>query len=190
VPSPAVAGGLPLADEITQPGGHDGVLACLLATGSLAGAPVGARASLSFGQRRGPLRLLDRQRLRWARRRGARRIGHRRVPLLTRLAGLDTCHSRVWTLCHDHWKLARPVGQREQRRLCELFQARGRRLLGRWLAVPRTTPFRRVCQDCRKASRSALIVSACVVGMPCGNPVYVFSVPFCRSFADSGPAAT
>jgi hypothetical protein len=42
-------------------------------------------------------------------------------------------------------------------------------------------------QDCRKASRSALIVSACVVGQPCGNPLYVFSVPFCRSSADSGP---
>jgi len=26
------------------------------------------------------------------------------------------------------------------------------------------------CQDCRKASRSALIVSASVVGIPCGNP--------------------
>jgi hypothetical protein len=93
VPSPAVAGGLPLADEITQPGGHDGVLACLLAKGPLVGAPVGARASLSFGQRRGPLRLLDRQRPRWARHRGARRIGHRQDPLLTRVAGLDTCHS-------------------------------------------------------------------------------------------------
>ncbi len=42
-------------------------------------------------------------------------------------------------------------------------------------------------QACRKARRSALIVSACVVGMPCGNPSYVFSVPFCTSFADSGP---
>jgi hypothetical protein len=38
----------------------------------------------------------------------------------------------------------------------------------------------------RKSSRSALIVSASVVGMPCGNPSYVFSVPFCRSCADSG----
>src|SRR5476649_1003541 len=28
----------------------------------------------------------------------------------------------------------------------------------------------------RKASRSALIVSACVVGMPCGKSLYVFSV--------------
>ena len=42
-------------------------------------------------------------------------------------------------------------------------------------------------QDCRKASRSALIVSACVVGQPCGNPLYVFSVPFRRSSAVSGP---
>jgi hypothetical protein len=32
-------------------------------------------------------------------------------------------------------------------------------------------PSRRVGQDCRKASRSALIVSAWVVGMPCGNPL-------------------
>jgi hypothetical protein len=29
---------------------------------------------------------------------------------------------------------------------------------------------RRVRQDWMKASRSALIVAACVVGMPCGNP--------------------
>jgi PAS domain S-box-containing protein len=36
------------------------------------------------------------------------------------------------------------------------------------------------------SSRSALIVSASVVGMPCGNPSYVFSVPFGRSSADSG----
>ena len=49
------------------------------------------------------------------------------------------------------------------------------------------TPSRRVGQDCTKASRSALIVSASVVGMPCGNPWYVFSVPFCTSRADSGP---
>jgi hypothetical protein len=45
----------------------------------------------------------------------------------------------------------------------------------------------RVGQDCTKASRSGLIVSACVVGMPCGKPLYVFSVPFCTSSADSGP---
>jgi hypothetical protein len=42
-------------------------------------------------------------------------------------------------------------------------------------------PGRRAGQDCRKASRSASIVSAW------GNPLYVFSVPFCRSRADSGP---
>ena len=42
-------------------------------------------------------------------------------------------------------------------------------------------------QDWMKARRSALIVAACVVGMPCGNPEYVFNVPFCNSFADSGP---
>jgi putative transposase len=42
-------------------------------------------------------------------------------------------------------------------------------------------------EDCTKASRSALIVSAWVVGIPCGNPLYVFSVPFCTSRADSGP---
>src|SRR5664280_242254 len=39
-------------------------------------------------------------------------------------------------------------------------------------------------QDWMKANRSALIVSAWVVGMPCGNPEYVFKVPFCTSFAD------
>ena len=42
-------------------------------------------------------------------------------------------------------------------------------------------------QDWMKASRSALIVSAWVVGMPCGKPWYVFRVPFRTSFADSGP---
>ena len=44
-----------------------------------------------------------------------------------------------------------------------------------------------VAQDRMKSRRSALMVSACVVGMPCGKPWYVFSVPFGRSFADSGP---
>jgi anti-anti-sigma regulatory factor len=44
----------------------------------------------------------------------------------------------------------------------------------------------RAFHSLRKSSRSALIVSASVVGMPCGNPSYVFSVPFCRSCADSG----
>lgn len=37
------------------------------------------------------------------------------------------------------------------------------------------------------ASRSALIVSALDVGMPCGKPLYVFSVPFLASFADRRP---
>src|ERR1700760_4449387 len=37
------------------------------------------------------------------------------------------------------------------------------------------------------ARRSALIVSAWVVGIPWGNPWYVFRVPFGRSFADRGP---
>jgi hypothetical protein len=86
---------LPLADEITQPGGHDGVLACLLATGLLAGAPVGARASLAFGQRSGPLRLLDRQRPRWVQRRGARRLGHDEV--------LSSRGWSVWTLRHPEF---------------------------------------------------------------------------------------
>ena len=48
-------------------------------------------------------------------------------------------------------------------------------------------PGRCAGQDWMKASRSALIVSAWVVGMPCGKPWYVFSVPFRTSFADSGP---
>jgi hypothetical protein len=47
-------------------------------------------------------------------------------------------------------------------------------------------PSQRVDQDCKKASRSALIVSAWVVGMPCGNPWYVLSVPLCTSSTDSG----
>ena len=42
-------------------------------------------------------------------------------------------------------------------------------------------------QEFNQASRSALIVGAWVVGIPCGNPWYVFSVPFCTSRADSGP---
>src|SRR5205807_8379040 len=45
-----------------------------------------------------------------------------------------------------------------------------------------TTP-----QAFRKLSRSALMVSASVVGMPCGKPLYVFKVLFCSNFADSGP---
>jgi hypothetical protein len=52
------------------------------------------------------------------------------------------------------------------------------------------TPSRRVGQDCMNVSRSALIVSAWVVGMPCGKPLYVFSVPFCTSSADSGPESS
>jgi hypothetical protein len=51
----------------------------------------------------------------------------------------------------------------------------------------RHTPSRGIGQDCTKASRSALIVSAWVVGIPCGNPLYVLSVPFCASRAGSGP---
>ncbi len=31
---------------------------------------------------------------------------------------------------------------------------------------------------------SALMVLASVVGMPCGNPLYVFSVLFLNNFAD------
>jgi uncharacterized protein YbjT (DUF2867 family) len=42
-------------------------------------------------------------------------------------------------------------------------------------------------QEFNQASRSALIAGAWVVGIPCGNPWYVFSVPFCTSRADSGP---
>ena len=54
-------------------------------------------------------------------------------------------------------------------------------------AKPQPAPGCRVGQEFNQASRSALIVAAWVVGMPCGNPLYVFSVPFCTSFADSGP---
>jgi hypothetical protein len=39
------------------------------------------------------------------------------------------------------------------------------------------------------ANRSALIVSALVVGIPWGKPGYIFSVEFFTSFADSGAAA-
>ena len=38
-----------------------------------------------------------------------------------------------------------------------------------------------------KASRSALIMSAWVVGILCGNPAYVFSVPFCTISTARGP---
>ena len=54
-------------------------------------------------------------------------------------------------------------------------------------AKPQPAPGCRVGQEFNQASRSALIVAAWVVGMPCGNPLYVFSVPFRTSFADSGP---
>src|SRR6516165_11577418 len=43
--------------------------------------------------------------------------------------------------------------------------------------------------DWMKASSSALMTSACVVIMPCGKSLYVLSVPFLRSLAESGPAA-
>src|SRR5262245_13156192 len=43
--------------------------------------------------------------------------------------------------------------------------------------------------DLMNASSSALMTSACVVIMPCGKSLYVFSVPFLRSLAESGPAA-
>ena len=45
-------------------------------------------------------------------------------------------------------------------------------------------------QPLRNANRSALIFSACVVGIPCGKSLYVIRVPFFNSFADKGPAAT
>jgi hypothetical protein len=42
-------------------------------------------------------------------------------------------------------------------------------------------------QDWMDLSKSLLIVSACMVGIPCGNPAYVFSVPFCTSSTARGP---
>jgi len=41
----------------------------------------------------------------------------------------------------------------------------------------------------KKASMSALIWSALVVGIPCGKPGYTFKVEFFTIFADIGPAA-
>jgi hypothetical protein len=41
--------------------------------------------------------------------------------------------------------------------------------------------------DFMNSSRSALIWSAFVVGMPCGNPGYDFSVPCFKSFTDFFP---
>jgi hypothetical protein len=49
-----------------------------------------------------------------------------------------------------------------------------------YAAVLAATPER------RKASKSLFIVSAFVVGMPCGKFLYVFSVPFFTSLADNG----
>jgi hypothetical protein len=51
----------------------------------------------------------------------------------------------------------------------------------------RLTVARATGQDRINVNRSALIVSAWVVGIPCGNPAYVFSVPFWTSLAESGP---
>jgi hypothetical protein len=42
-------------------------------------------------------------------------------------------------------------------------------------------------QDWMNVNKSLLIVSACVVGIPCGKPAYVFSVPFCTSLTARGP---
>jgi hypothetical protein len=41
----------------------------------------------------------------------------------------------------------------------------------------------------KNASKSALIVAASVVGIPCGKPLYVLRTPFFTRFADSGPAS-
>jgi hypothetical protein len=46
---------------------------------------------------------------------------------------------------------------------------------------------KRADQDWMNASRSLLMVSACVVGIPWGKPGYVFSVPFCTSWTARGP---
>jgi hypothetical protein len=42
-------------------------------------------------------------------------------------------------------------------------------------------------QDWINVSKSLLIVSACMVGIPCGKPAYIFSVPFCTSSTARGP---
>jgi hypothetical protein len=67
---------LRVAEKVAQPSGHERMLASERATGLLVGAPSGARAGLAIGQPRAPLTLIDRQRSRWVRRRGARRLGH------------------------------------------------------------------------------------------------------------------
>src|SRR5690242_18492816 len=59
--------------------------------------------------------------------------------------------------------------------------------------IDRTALYRfqsRPRQDWMKASRSLMIVSASVVGMPCGNPGYAFRDPFRSSIADSSTTAT
>ena len=46
-----------------------------------------------------------------------------------------------------------------------------------------------VAAPLKKVSKSALIWSALVAGMPCGKPLYTFSVAFFSIFADLRPAA-
>src|SRR4030095_14422224 len=58
---------------------------------------------------------------------------------------------------------------------------------GTWICFHGYIPFSN--QLLMNASRSLLMISAWVVIMPCGESLYVFSVLFLSSFADSGPAA-
>jgi len=46
-----------------------------------------------------------------------------------------------------------------------------------------------VRQDLIKASRSALMVAASVVGIPCGKPGYEISFPFFKSFTAFAPVS-
>src|SRR4029078_4020216 len=77
-----------------------------------------------------------------------------------------------------------PLSRKQSRLKCPRAKNERRRLLlaassHPYSAVLAVTPER------RKISRSALIVSAFVVGMPCGKLLWVFSVPFFNSLADN-----
>jgi hypothetical protein len=65
------------------------------------------------------------------------------------------------------WRRAASRWGRSRRLRTRLGEGRRRPALR---AEPYSASAAEVCQDCMKASGSALIVSACVVGMPCGKP--------------------
>jgi len=78
------------------------------------------------------------------------------------------------------------IGRRIQSNGCgQLIELR----LTHAITPPAATQPLRGIQLRMNASRSALMVLASVVHIPCGKPLYVLSVPFFTSLADSGPAS-